>query len=68
MYSYLTSYIARYALSIFKTNTNNHVGEMRIVPLVSFDRIWTDEMLATEIGITDKELDAIKHVLPAYYT
>jgi methylase of polypeptide subunit release factors len=67
MYSYLTTYIARYALSIFKTNPNNHVGEMRIVPLVSFDRIWTDEMLATEIGITDAELDAIKHVLPAYY-
>jgi len=67
MYSYLTSFVARFALSIYKTNTNNHVGEMRIVPLVSFDRIWTDEMLAKEIGITPKELDGIKQILPNYY-
>ena len=67
MYSYLTSFVARFALSIYKTNTNNHVGEMRIVPLVSFDRIWTDEMLAKEMGITPKELDGIKQILPNYY-
>jgi precorrin-6B methylase 2 len=67
MYSYLTSFVARFALSIYKTNTNNHVGEMRIVPLVPFDRIWTDEMLAKEMGITPKELDSIKQILPNYY-
>jgi len=67
MYSYLTSFLARFALSIYKTNTNNHVGEMRIVPLVSFDRIWTDEMLAKEWEVSNDELDAIKKILPDYY-
>ena len=67
MYSYLTSFVARFALSIYKTNTNNHVGEMRIVPLVPFDRIWTDDMLAKEIGITDAELGEIKKLLPDYF-
>jgi len=67
MYSYLTSFLARFALSIYKTNTNMHRGEMRIIPLMPFDRIWTDEMIAKEWGITNIELDAIKKILPNYY-
>jgi len=67
MYSYLTSFLARFALSIYKTNTNAHRGEMRIIPLMSFDRIWTDEMIAKEWGVTNTELDTIKKILPNYY-
>jgi hypothetical protein len=67
VYSYLKSFVARYALSIYKTNTNNHMGEFKIVPLVPFDRIWTDEMLCEEIGIADSEYEEILKHIPEYY-
>lgn len=66
LYSYLKTFISRFALSIYKTNTNQIRG-FGIVPLVPFDRIWTDEMLAKEICITDKELQEIRKILPDYH-
>ena len=67
VYSYLKSFVARYALSIYKTNTNNHRGEFKIIPLVPFDRVWTDEMLCEEIGISDSEYEEILKHIPEYY-
>lgn len=67
LYSYLTSFIARYALSIYKTNINNHMGELKIVPRVPFDRVWNDGLLVKEIGISEDELNEIYKILPDYY-
>jgi hypothetical protein len=52
---------------MYKTNLNNHIGEFKIVPLVRFDRVWTDEDLAIEIGISKDDLKQIQKILPDYY-
>jgi hypothetical protein len=65
--SYLTSYVARFALSIYKFNGNNHMGELRSIPLVPFDRIWNDKLLCEYFGITDAEYQEILRCLPDYY-
>lgn len=66
-YEYAKTFVARMGLSLSKFNSNNHMGELRTVPLVPFDRIWSDEDLAKLIGLTDEELDLIRSVLPDYH-
>ena len=66
LYSYVTSFIARFGLSLHKTTTNTN-RSMAMIPLVPFDRIWTDEMLMREIGINDAEMAEIYNKLPDYY-
>jgi hypothetical protein len=67
LYSYLKTFFARFGLALSKFNGNNHMGELRTVPLVPFDRNWTDEELAELIGLTDEELDIIRTVLSDYH-
>jgi hypothetical protein len=65
--SYLKSFVARFALSIYKFNGNNHMGELRAIPIVPFDRIWNDKMLCEHFGITDTEYQEILRCIPDYY-
>jgi len=65
--SYLTSFVARFCLAIYKFNGNNHMGELRSVPQVPFDRIWNDKMLCDYFGITDAEYTEILRCIPDYY-
>jgi hypothetical protein len=65
--SYLTSYVARMFLAIYKTNSSSHRGEFKGVPLVPFDRIWNDNLLCEYFGITDAEYQEILRCLPDYY-
>jgi hypothetical protein len=67
LYSYLKTFFARFGLALSKFNGNNHMGELRTVPLVPFDRNWTDEELAELIGLTDEELNIIRTVLSDYH-
>jgi hypothetical protein len=65
--SYFKTRLARFALTIYKFNGNNHVGEFRSVPLVDFDQEWTDEKLMAEWGITEEEFEEVKKVIiPTY--
>ena len=66
VFSYLTTFITRFALSVHKLNSNNQ-GEMKMIPLVDFNRSWTDADLCKEFGITDKEYAEILKVIPVYY-
>jgi hypothetical protein len=67
VYSFLTLFITRFCLSVLKINKNNHRNEFDFIPLVPFDRIWTDEMLQAELNITDNELNVITSYIPDYY-
>ena len=67
VYSYLTTYVARFGLAILKINPNNHGGEFAKVPLVDFDKKWTDEMLMKEIGLTEKEMKVIINTVGNYH-
>ena len=66
VFSYLTTFIVRFALSINKLNANVQ-GEMKMIPLVDLNRSWTDADLRKEFGITDEEYAEILKVIPAYY-
>ena len=66
-YTYAKTFVARMGLALSKFNGNNHMGELRTVPLVSFDKVWTDEELAKLIGLTDDELQLIQTTLPDYH-
>ena len=64
---YLKTRVVRFAVSLLKFGIHNENGEIRLVPIVPFDRIWTDEMLKTRFEITDAEYDEICKVIPVYY-
>jgi hypothetical protein len=66
-FSYAKTFIARYGLAMTKFNQHNDSGELKTVPLVSFDRYWTDEDLAKLIGLTDDEVSLIRSVLPDFH-
>lgn len=61
IYSYLTTYVARFALALLKFNTDT---QLRLVPLIKFSEMVTDEELFEMLNITDEEQDAIKEVIP----
>ena len=65
--SYFKTYLARFALSLYKFNTAMVNGELKSVPLVDFNQEWTDEKLMAEWGITEEEYAEILKVIPAYY-
>lgn len=65
--SYLTSYVARYALSLLKFNLHIDRGELKGIPLVDFDQTWDDAKLCELFGLTDEEFAEIKRVIPAYH-
>ena len=67
VYSYLSSFPARFGLSLLKVNKNNHRGEFKNIPLVPFDRNWTEDALAIEIGLSAEQMSAIYSYLPDYH-
>lgn len=67
-YSYVKTAIARFGLGLSKIDVHIDSGELKTVPLVPFDRHWTDEELAVLIGLTDDELEVIYSVIPDSYS
>jgi hypothetical protein len=65
--SYLTSYFARFCLSIYKFGFHSDNGELKSVPLVPLDRIWNDKLLCEYFDITDAEYIEILRCLPDYH-
>ncbi len=65
--AYMKSHIARFFLSIYKFNANNHMGEFRSVPQVPFDREWNDSLLCEYFKITKEEYEEIRRCIPDYY-
>ena len=65
VYTYLKTYVARFGLALLKINQHN--GPFKKVPLVDFDKVWTDEMLIKELKLTKKEVYIMKKVLGNYH-
>ena len=66
VYAYLKTYVARFGLALIKINHNN-TGAFKKVPLVDFNKTWTDEMLIKELKLTKKEVYIMKKVLGNYH-
>lgn len=66
-YEYFKTNIARFGLALSKFTNNHHQGELKTVPLVKFDKIYTDQELCNMIGITPNEYAEIEKVLMTYY-
>lgn len=67
VFPYLKTFVARFGLALSKINGNIHQSELNTVPLVPFDRIWTDVMLQEKLGLTDTEMNLIYSILPDYH-
>jgi hypothetical protein len=64
---YLKTRVVRFIVALLKFGIHNENGEVKLVPIVTFDRMWTDEMLKAHFDITDSEYDEICKIIPTYY-
>lgn len=67
IYDYFTLNFTRFGLAIYKFAGDLHGGAMGCVPLVPFNKKYTDDELYDMIGLTKKERKAINDFLPDYY-
>jgi site-specific DNA-methyltransferase (adenine-specific) len=65
--NYLKTNFARFCISIYKNNQNQHRGELEIVPWLDFSQEWTDEKLIEHFQLIPEEVDFINKVIPKYY-
>ena len=65
--NYLKTDFARFCLSIFKINANNHRGEMEIIPWLDFTQSWDDEKLFNHFDINKETQNYIRKFIPDYY-
>jgi hypothetical protein len=64
---YLKTDIVRFCYSINKNDLSNNKIDMLRIPYVDFSKKWTDDMLISEFGISEKEFLFIKSIIPKYY-
>ena len=67
VYSYIQTYVARFGLALTKITFHHNRKTLVRVPLVDFNKNWTDDMLIKEIGLTQKEVKLIKNFLGNYH-
>ena len=67
VYDYLESYIARFGLALLKFSQNTANKEFALVPLVTFDKKYSDADLCELLGITASEFLEIKKVIVHLY-
>lgn len=68
MKTFLRTKIARFCLSIYKLKQDLNEGELASVPYMpTYDRPWTDEEVAAELGLTQEELAWAINWIPDYY-
>ena len=65
--NYIKTDFARFCLSIYKNNQNQHRGELKIIPWLDFTKQWTDEILYKHFDLSDKEIEFIDKIIPKYY-
>jgi hypothetical protein len=67
VYDYLESYVARFGLALLKFSQNTANKEFALVPLVDFDKLYTDNELYKMLDLTDDEISEIKKVIVPLY-
>lgn len=68
VYEYCTTKPARFCLSLLKFTKQNHMGELKLIPLVDFNRTWSDKELYELLGITPTEEAFIEEFISDYYS
>ncbi len=67
VYDYLESYVARFGLALLKFSQNTANKEFALVPLVPFNKLYTDNDLYAMLGLTASEVNEIKKVIVPLY-
>ena len=65
--SYLKTDFARFCLSFYKINGNNHRGELAAIPWLDFNEKWNDEKLFKKFEVSEELQKYIREFLPDYY-
>ena len=64
---YLKTDICRFALSIYKNNSQLDRGELKSIPWLDFSETIEEKELIKKINITDSEIEFIKSKISEYY-
>ena len=64
---YLKTDICRFALSIYKNNSQLDRGELKSIPWLDFSETIEEKELIKKINITDSEIEFIKSKISKYY-
>ena len=67
VYYYFTTKFARFCLSLFKYSTHNENGETDLVPLMDFNRKWTNDELFNLFNLTIDERTFIDAFIEDFY-
>lgn len=67
VYDYLESYVARFGLALLKFSQNTANKEFALVPLVDFDKFYSDDALCKLLKLTKNEFNEIKKVIVPLY-
>ena len=68
IYQYLMTNPARFGLALLMFSTDLKGGALGLVPLVDFNRVWTDEEIYDLIGLSATERQVIDSTIPDYYS
>ena len=65
---YMMLKLVRFCLSVYKMNEDLRSAALASVPYMpTYDKPWTNEEVAKEIGLTDEELQWCLDKIPNYY-
>jgi len=67
LYDYLISKFARFAVSLYKINSNLHRGELKIVPFLNFNESWNDDKCFDYFELNIEERNFIKTYIKDWY-
>jgi len=67
VYNYFTTNAVRFGLSIYKFSSDMYGGAMNGVPIVDFNKTYTDTELYDLLDLTQEERTVINNCLPDYH-
>ena len=65
--NYIKTDFARFCISIYKNNQNQHRGELAAIPWFDFKEEWTDNKLFSLFKLSESEVSFIKNNIPEFY-
>jgi hypothetical protein len=65
-YSYFRTNFVRASLSIYKNSLNMWIPQIKSIPVVPFDRTWTDEMLKEYFQLSEDECSYVDGMIKYY--
>lgn len=66
-YNFLISKFGRFLVSLYKTNSNFHRGELEILPYLDFTKDWTYKELYEYFSLSNDEINYIESYIENWY-